>query len=842
MNSSARLEFNAASPEIIWASKNVPARSNLRLGNLDKAILEGVKATFVTLGTMFTGLMISALCDSTRPKDALLLTYGISATMGMGVTAKSIYKYNQANSALSDQTSQKKPAAPQSFMNNENFKVLSATIGKGWEVSAVCIGLGISSLLLLHSYTSYRPGESTVLSALFAVSALAGLGTAAKNYYYFPWNENNPPNKAEGVANLGKKNKNINLKDPVIEEVKKNSNDVSIDVNVQIPNFTTSHMALLSKLAKSLGLGWANFCCASITSAIAVNVLGIRGPELGGCVLGGSAVYGITSAINNFKNKEQTPSPSIKKSTLSKITSSTIVGLQAAAATVGASIVIIRLVEHISGTWYPSSSLDFPILSALTLAGGIGFIKTYNPDIKLTNFSSFQTHASSTPTKTKDSELRPLNSETFTLSNLARSLGTGLTSYGACISTSVLVLGGMLGLQSHIGADTILGWSVFYGAISAIRNFQNKKINLISTHNKSTLAQLATATYAGLHRSAATAGLLFTAGELMHITPTYWVGYSLIAASILAGGRSFIKAKPDLQLKRKWKETSKIKKSGLFSASLIGAMGLATLILGPVAMVKKLEDIRDAGMSTANDCYTAAQNQFTNTVYTKKTETITLTHKVKTQTTTKTLAEWISSFTDEEEAQRLIDLGKLPEDEFFCADILNTCDLDPTDTGHKKAYRAKMLKFHPDTIKYSKLPLSLAEGATAVLSKLDKKFKECIGKGESACEVREQEITIRHELIKPSPRAASILNALPECYLYPEEGDRVAISENSCASLDCTNPGTLDCSEVGVDTFLERELLTPHWLYAKITNAESECHLTHPNGTRVKVALDSCLL
>ncbi len=162
-----------------------------------------------------------------------------------------------------------------------------------------------------------------------------------------------------------------------------------------------------------------------------------------------------------------------------------------------------------------------------------------------------------------------------------------------------------------------------------------------------------------------------------------------------------------------------------------------------------------------------------------------LVYTTDTKTETKTAHEWIQSYDDRGELVRLADLSKNPDfSEFSCAEILNTCDLDETDRGHHKVYRKKSIKFHPD--KYTNAPAEdqlLATHAFQALSEASKTLKNhsCPGKDSDMCK-----------------------------------------------------------SLVEDDVTITKIRETPHWLYAKITGAETSCQLQVAGGVLMPADVKDC--
>lgn len=152
---------------------------------------------------------------------------------------------------------------------------------------------------------------------------------------------------------------------------------------------------------------------------------------------------------------------------------------------------------------------------------------------------------------------------------------------------------------------------------------------------------------------------------------------------------------------------------------------------------------------------------------------------IQSETTTKKVSEWIASFSDREEAERLITLGNYPNDEYpSCAEILQTCHLKPSDPGHHAAYLSKMLKFHPDV---SKQDYDVAHKASIVLGSIA--------------------IDSRHH---------------------------------------CSGQNSWGCQQNNYDVTVHQELITPHWMYAKVMSAEAECFISIDDSISAKASLEAC--
>ena len=209
-------------------------------------------------------------------------------------------------------------------------------------------------------------------------------------------------------------------------------------------------------------------------------------------------------------------------------------------------------------------------------------------------------------------------------------------------------------------------------------------------------------------------------------------------------------------------------------------------------MAKEINDICSSRVRAVKDIYETAQSYLLNTIFTIKSESIDAGYTIKSEeiignnisqpehiktaykirsiTTTKKLSEWYASYTPEEEADRLLLLQeKIKQGESVsCAEILQTCDLPPSDPGHKKMFFNKINKIHPDKAKFDK---AKAGDATAVLNRVKNTTKNCQGQNGQGCIEGAFEVTIRKELVTLDSRYAKLLKIEPECLLYPEEGD-----------------------------------------------------------------------
>lgn len=204
----------------------------------------------------------------------------------------------------------------------------------------------------------------------------------------------------------------------------------------------------------------------------------------------------------------------------------------------------------------------------------------------------------------------------------------------------------------------------------------------------------------------------------------------------------------------RWKGMSKMKKGGILTASLtVSLIGLVTFFGGPTATAKTIGD------------------QFKEIVYT-------------TSTKNTTVYEWIKSQSDIEEATRLASLSQKNEFGAFkkvsCAEILQTCHLDKKDPGHKKAYKEKMLKFHPDKF----ADKDLANKASMALNQIrsvSRSEGECPGRYEFGCLKGRKEVKIRKTLVTPHWLYGKLMRIEPTCTIHREEGDPIQTSLDDCS-------------------------------------------------------------
>lgn len=213
---------------------------------------------------------------------------------------------------------------------------------------------------------------------------------------------------------------------------------------------------------------------------------------------------------------------------------------------------------------------------------------------------------------------------------------------------------------------------------------------------------------------------------------------------------------------QKWKTTSKLKKSGIIFASLAAITTLGILYLGP-------ENVYNTGKEKYN------QYAFTET----------------TKSTTKTLGEWIQGYSDHEEMTRLASLTQDNDfrkfEDVSCAEILQTCNLAKDATSdHKKIYRDKALKFHPDKYKNNHDLKELTEKATMALNRaqaLIKENKECAGQDDDGCLSNEIEHTITRILKQPHWLAEKIMGETATCFMQVDDQELLPTSLDICNDM-----------------------------------------------------------
>ncbi len=153
---------------------------------------------------------------------------------------------------------------------------------------------------------------------------------------------------------------------------------------------------------------------------------------------------------------------------------------------------------------------------------------------------------------------------------------------------------------------------------------------------------------------------------------------------------------------------------------------------------------------------------------------------------TKPAKEWIQSYTDRDELIRLSELSKRPEffdEKVSCAEILNTCDLVGWDTEHKKVYREKISKFHPDRYT-SDADKVLALQAAELLNKANESIRrtgECRGQGDFGCELGEENVTIIKTLQTPN-WLGKLEGLQPACTAQVQGGEPIPVSLEYCSS------------------------------------------------------------
>lgn len=475
------------------------------------------------------------------------------------------------------------------------------------------------------------------------------------------------------------------------------------------------------------------------------------------------------------------------------ITDRAVIGLILGSAGIG--------ISNAFGHYYSSSSkkvenaLPNPIVNLNSLtpsdAEKSNTIST-NPSISPSVFNS-------PPSEIKNLDKKEINS----LSKLAKALGVGYAEYATTVTLGSL---GYYFYSSHnyglVPRVCVMGISALYGLSAAGKHYQNKPVKTPATASatsvKNNVYNLAAA--AGKKNAAITYGTLLSASTVTRLMGHNYDylgdGYAIVL-SIIIGLGTYLNVALDPQTsisvssaennvpvaatpvaiaskpleKKPPAKVTKLQAVGSLLASLTG-LGIVILINlnsnQRSRLMYNITDMGNNGASALRNGLAAAQDQVVNLAYSKKSET-----------TTKKQSEWIAGYSDEEEAARLIELSKLPEEEITCAEILLTCDLEPDDEGHKIAHRAKLQKFHPDKTKIDK---NLASTATTTLNKVNKMLKDCQGKDEAGCSYMDQDITITTELVTPRWLYAKIRNVEPICNMITEEG-ALKVPQSYCANI-----------------------------------------------------------
>ena len=689
-------------------------------------------------------------------------------------------------------------------------------MGKGWEVYAACLGVAFTCLLA-SPHSIQDEFEISLLG-----STLLGAGIAAKSYFSLS-NENEkeklPTSSEASLSTSRELIQNPELTNIAVDQIE----PIFANSLFIIPNIDKEKHSSLSKLAASLGLGWVNFAAVFPMLILCCKALDIHPNQGKPFVFGVSTLCGIAASIHNFTKKPPVGSPPPTNDNIPlKIAKSAFQGLYTASATLGTLFMAMSAHEALTGRhYYYGEEIMFGL-------AGLAGISHFGYNLRQVNFNFKLPLAA----KAKDASVSaaPVNgsldltiantqpNNISTLAKLAQSLGVGWMRYTSSLPLTFLIGAGVLGVDPS-EKSLILFASAFFGAIFAIKNFKTKKIvHPPSSVQNSHLSKIGSAVFAGYKIFALTGGTVATAivaSEDFNSIP-YQFGELSFGISIFAGiiasmyslKKSYpnLQQKPDpgLQLYTRWKNMSKTKKAGFYTASIVSMLGLAILCVGPDIVARQITGLGNAGVSAMNDLYTSAekqlldaQNQFINTVYTIKSETMDvgqtiksedvygpfITHSkeikvpyvMKSSVTTKTRGEWWHDYTALEEANRLIQAEQeLAEigDKISCAEVLLTCHLPPDDAGHKKMYKLKQIKLHPDKFKKTS-DKEVANKAFQILSKTEKDLSNCEGQKEFSCEQLLENVTIHKEFITLDSRYTSLLGVEPECYFYPEGAARI---------------------------------------------------------------------
>lgn len=207
------------------------------------------------------------------------------------------------------------------------------------------------------------------------------------------------------------------------------------------------------------------------------------------------------------------------------------------------------------------------------------------------------------------------------------------------------------------------------------------------------------------------------------------------------------------KIPQKWREASTTKKVGVVATSLAALAGLGVLCAGP-------EKVYDS-----------------------------LVYSSKTETTNKTIGEWIKGYSDLNEMTRLAGLteninGRSLEKDVFCAQILQTCDIAPEDPfQHKMAWHQKAKKFHPDHYQEPDKK-KIAQEAFKALNKASGLMKEkgiCSGQDEIGCTINDKERKVTFTLKEPRWIFQKVMEA--ECLLAVDDEESVKTSLDDCKHL-----------------------------------------------------------
>lgn len=705
---------------------------SLKLG---KSIGTGLLSGLTTCGVMFTGFMVS---DSffRWNRDIIPLTYALSAVASVGVAAKTFYNLSTGESNSSKPISDLKMGNPL-LVEPTNISKLATSLGKGWKVYAP--SLGLTFILGL----AQKDKEGLLLSLIG--SSMLGMGAAATSYY--------------------------SLSLPSIFSVKQN-----------IP--------ILSHIAKSFGVGLIDFAASLAIGAIFAYTTDFFGNNSKPIVISGSTLCGVASSILKYiKLNNKDPIPPVKRNVVTKFAMSTFAGLHAAA--VSATITYLSLYAIDSSSWGPIHIRDKDIknilIASMALGGCAGFYQTTNLHFGQKLFDAVFINVPEIP-QAAVNDAAVINSKQNNLSTLlrlAKSFGSGWASYA-----STLVQAGWLFKVNDI--ESVLPWAAAYGLLSAYFHYKPKKVvdlrgtpfNTTPVSNdkkesveKTHFQKISSAVFSAINPVTAILGTFTTANLAANrmgydlkthiIGNTYLSNYIAIISIITGIGVSLKSLKgsyyPDLRLRpeMQWRNMSKKKRAAMVTASLVGMLGVSALVMGP-------DTVSDHLKAGALTMYGAGEVLFTKILYTTKHET-----------TTKKLSEWIAEYSPEEEAVRLMQLGL--EGDATCAEILQTCHLQPEDQkGHKAAYKQKLLKVHPDKLKGEE---ELATQAALILNAQREYLNNCTGQTSLGCNQTVLNLTGYKELHTQRWLYAKINGANPRCYIGPNKDVLKETKVEYCSNL-----------------------------------------------------------
>lgn len=332
-------------------------------------------------------------------------------------------------------------------------------------------------------------------------------------------------------------------------------------------------------------------------------------------------------------------------------------------------------------------------------------------------------------------------------------------------------------------------------------------------------------------------------------------GYFKSPARPLNSTKSGISKIDPKQLNKK----SKLQKAALITISIVGMIGLATLLVGPTA----IKNFAKTSLVIENPFKSLIPKKAYQPNFTIKADIINIgnatrsaysipTHPrvkdekkdvgytVRSQTSTKTLKEWRETFTDLQIAKGLIEMGQTPD--ISCADILGTCHLESKNIGHRKKFQTLSKLFHPQT---TKLPNDIAEPAyrtlmdkvrgKVTLGTINCEWQKIDGEEDVTCDL-DHEITVRKELIIPDAVYGLITNKGPECILYTNENSPIQEPLDSCDSL---------YSQFDSETFVKKDTVKTRLfrydaVYTKYMKIASACFYTPDVGPHIKLPLNAC--